>query len=159
MPSCARLHDLDATAAAERLPHAFHAVVPQLTADLEGVRFAAEEALKRLIAACLDGAAVAAAVNLASAGMGASAGPPSAAAGVVASIAGALDPRTQDAWPSALSGAAPSPIHFLNTLPSHAWSLPPPNLPGFENHIAVTLSEAIINSEAIKSVVMKIPVQ
>jgi hypothetical protein len=105
VPSCARLHDLDATAAAERLPHAFHAVVPQLTGDLEGVRFAAEEALKCLIAACLDDAAVAAAVNLAGAGMGASAGPPSAAAGVVASVAGALDPRTQDAWPSALSGA------------------------------------------------------
>ncbi len=70
------------------------------------MRRRAEEALNRLIAACLDDAAVAAAVNLAGAGMGASAGPPSAAAGVVASVAGALDPRTQDAWPSALSGGA-----------------------------------------------------
>ncbi|BDA46153.1 RRP12-like protein [Coccomyxa sp. Obi] len=101
-----RLHELDATAGTERLPHAFHAIVPQLTAALEGVRFAAEQALKRLVADCLDDAAVAAAVNLAGAGMGASAGPPSAAAAVVASVAGALDLRSQDAWPSALSVSA-----------------------------------------------------
>lgn len=104
VPYCIRLHELDATAGTERLPHACHAVVPQLAAALEGVRFAAEQALKRLIADCLDDAAVAAAVNLAGAGMGASAGPPSAAAAVVASVAGALDLRCQDAWPSALSG-------------------------------------------------------
>lgn len=69
------------------------------------MRFAAEQALKRLIEGCLDDAAVAGAVNLAAAGMGAAAGPPSAAAGVVAAIARALDPRTEDAWPIALSGA------------------------------------------------------
>lgn len=49
---------------------------------------------------------VAAAVTLGRMGAGAAAGPPSAPAGVVAAVAGALDARFQRAWPSALSGTA-----------------------------------------------------
>jgi hypothetical protein len=98
---------MDAILARERLPHAFHAIVPQLSADLEGVRFAAEQALKRLLQACLDDAAVSTAVTLARMEAGTVAGgPPSAAAAIVAAIAGGLDPRSQRAWPAALSGKA-----------------------------------------------------
>lgn len=60
-----RLHELDASAAAERLPAAAHALLPLLAADSEALRFEAARALGGLIGRCLDDGAVMRAVILA----------------------------------------------------------------------------------------------
>ncbi len=92
---------MDSKLARERLPTAFHSLVPLLSTESEGVRFAAEQALKRLLTVCFTDELVAAAATQLQAGH---AGPPPAAAVVVASLSGALGPSSLQAWPSALSG-------------------------------------------------------
>ena len=96
-----RLQEVDRGLAGERLPGAFHALVPLLQAESEGVRFATEQALKRLLAACFTPELVAAAATQLESGR---AGPPPAAAAVVASVCSALADSTPQAWPNALSG-------------------------------------------------------
>lgn len=96
-----RLHELDSRLAGERLPAAFHALVPLLHAESDGVRFASEQALRRLLTVCFTDELVAAsATHLASGRPGA----PPAAAAVVAAVCGALGSSTPQAWSSALSG-------------------------------------------------------
>ena len=80
-----RLQEVDRGLAGERLPGAFHALVPLLQAESEGVRFATEQALKRLLATCFTPELP-------------------AAAAVVASVCSALADSTPQAWPNALSG-------------------------------------------------------
>lgn len=63
--SCSRLHELEPSAAVERLPRAVRALLPSLAAPLEGVRLAAGQALGAIITHCLDDAAVMGAVSLA----------------------------------------------------------------------------------------------
>lgn len=100
-----RLHKLDTRLAGERLPAAFHALVPLLSVESEGARFAAEQALRRLLTVCFTPELVAAAATQAEAGRP---GPPPPAATVVATICGALGASSPQAWPSALSGERPS---------------------------------------------------
>ena len=92
---------MDSRLARERLPTAFHSLVPLLSAESEGVRFGAEQALKRLLTVCFTDKLVAAAATQLQAGR---AGPLPAAAAVVAAVSGALGPSAPQAWPSALSG-------------------------------------------------------
>lgn len=92
---------MDSRLARERLPTVFHSLVPLLSAESEGVRFAAEQALKRLLTVCFTNKLVAAAAMQLQAGH---AGPPPAAAAVVAAVSGALSPSAPQAWLSALSG-------------------------------------------------------
>ena len=100
-----RLHELDSRLAGERLPAAFHALVPLLHAESDGVRFASEQALRRLLTVCFTDELVAAsATHLASGRSGA----PPAAAAVVAAVCGALGSSIPQAWSSALSGECTS---------------------------------------------------
>ena len=85
-----------------RLPQAFHALLPQLAAEQEGVRFGTQQALKNLIHDCLDDAVINTAVSRGSLGAGAGAPPP--AQNVVAAVANMLTARYQDAWTNALPG-------------------------------------------------------
>ena len=88
---------------------AAHALAPLLGVEHEGVRLAAAEALSRVIAACLNSAAVAAAVahrdgsgqGLVRSRVHAAAAP---AASVVAAVAGVLGAQHRSAWPAALPG-------------------------------------------------------
>ena len=82
---------------AERLPAALHALVPQLAAPQEGVRFAASQALHALVASCLDPGAASA--SLMRPGRG-----PSPAQRSMAALEAALEPRYHDALPLALPG-------------------------------------------------------
>lgn len=105
----ARLHEMDAGAAAAVLRGAAHVLAPLLGAEHEGVRLAASGALSRVIAACLDDAAVAAAVaHRGSSDQGQGSGARAAAApaaSVVAAVAGVLGAQHRSAWPAALPGA------------------------------------------------------
>ncbi|KAL0054199.1 hypothetical protein WJX82_005285 [Trebouxia sp. C0006] len=96
-----RLHELDASACALRLPQAFHSLLPQLCAEQEGVRFGTQQALKNLIHDCLDEGMVNTAVSRGS--MGSSAMPP--AHNIVVAVANTLTVRYQDGWINALSVA------------------------------------------------------
>ncbi len=98
-----RLHELDASVCALRLPQAFHALLPQLCAEQEGVRFGTQQALKNLIHDCLDEGTVNTAVSRSS--MGSSAMPP--AHNIVVAVANTLTVRYQDGWINALSGVIP----------------------------------------------------
>ena len=102
-----RLHEADAAAAAALLPRAAHALAPLLGADHEGVRLAATDTLGRIIAACLDAAAVRAAASARAGrgqGQGARAGV-APAESLVAAVAGALGAQHRSAWTAALPGA------------------------------------------------------
>lgn len=87
--------------AGERLPAAFHALVPLLHAESDGVRFASEQALKRLLTVCFTDELVAASAMQNASGR--SSAPPAAAA-AVAAVCGVLGSSTPKAWSSALSG-------------------------------------------------------
>jgi ribosomal RNA-processing protein 12 len=95
-----RLAATDPAAATGRLPRAFHALVPQLAAEQETVRYAAGMCLKNVINDCVDEAAVAAA--LAGGGVGHAAPP---LLSVLAALEGSLGPSYQDAWEHCLPGA------------------------------------------------------
>lgn len=94
-----RLATADAALCAARLPRAVHALVPQLTAEQESVRYAAGACLKNLIAECVDEGMVAAAL----AG-GATKPPPLLS--VLAALEGSLGPHYQDSWDACLPGGA-----------------------------------------------------
>ena len=96
-----RLHELESRLAGERLPAAFHALVPLLHAESDGVRFASEQALRRLLLVCFtDELTEASVTHLASSRSGA----PPAVAAVMGAVCGALGSSTPQAWSSALSG-------------------------------------------------------
>lgn len=95
-----RLHELDASLCAQRLPEALHSLLPQLCAQQEGVRFGTQQALKNLIHECLDDAMIIFAVSQAS--MRSSSMPP--AQNAVLAVANMLTVRYQDGWVNALSG-------------------------------------------------------
>ncbi|DBA66455.1 TPA: hypothetical protein ACH3X2_002431 [Trebouxia sp. C0005] len=96
-----RLHELDASVCALRLPQAFHLLLPQLCAEQEGVRFGTQQALKNLIHDCVDESMVNTAVSRGS--MSSSAMPP--AQSIVVAVANTLTVRYQDGWINALSVA------------------------------------------------------
>ena len=110
-----RLHELDASACALRLPQAFHSLLPQLCAEQEGVRFGTQQALKNLIHDCLDEGMVNTAVSRGS--MGSSAVPP--AHNIVVAVANTLTVRYQDGWINALSGVIP--LHCMDTALRPNW--------------------------------------
>ena len=83
--------------AAARLPRAFHALMPLLGADTDGVRLAACAALQHLVAECVDATAVAAAL--------ASAGARAPLVGVLAAVESSLGARYQEAWGGSVQGA------------------------------------------------------
>lgn len=83
-----------------RLPQAFHALLPQLCAQQEGVRFGTQQALKNLINDCLDASMVNTAVSRGS--IHGAAMPP--AQNIVLAVANMLTVRHQDGWLNALSG-------------------------------------------------------
>lgn len=92
-----RLAAADAALCAARLPRAVHALVPQLAAEQESVRYAAGACLKNLIAECVDDDMVAAALA------GGAAKPPPLLS-VLAALEGSLGPHYQDAWDACLPG-------------------------------------------------------
>ena len=102
-----RLQEVDRGLAGERLPGAFHALAPLLQAESEGVRFAAEQALKRLLTTCFMPELVAAAALQLESGR---AGPRQSAAAVVATLCSALADSSVQAWPNALSGGHAGPL-------------------------------------------------
>lgn len=77
-------------------------LLPHLAAEQDGVRFGTQQALKNLIHDCLDDAMINTAVSRGS--MGADAGAPAPAQGIVAAVANMLSARSQDAWTNALPG-------------------------------------------------------
>lgn len=95
-----RLHELDASVCALRLPQAFHALLPQLCAEQEAVCFGTQQALKNLIHDCVDDSMVNTAASRGS--LGSAAMPP--AQNIVLAIANTLTVRCQDGWVNALSG-------------------------------------------------------
>lgn len=95
-----RLHELDASICAQRLPQALHSLLPQLCAQQEGVRFGTQQALKNLIHDCMDEAMINRAVSQTS--MRSAAMPP--AHNIVLAVANMLTVRYQDGWVNALSG-------------------------------------------------------
>ena len=97
-----RLHELDASICAQRLPQALHSLLPQLCAQQEGVRFGTQQALKNLIHECMDEAMINTAVSQAS--MRSAAMPP--AQNIVLAVANMLTVRYQDGWVNALSGGS-----------------------------------------------------
>ena len=102
MGAC-RLHELDVSVCASRLPQAFHLLLPHLAAQQDGVRFGTQQALKNLINDCLDEGMINTAVSRGS--MGAAAGAPAPAQSIVLAVANMLTARSQDAWTNALPGA------------------------------------------------------
>lgn len=117
-----RLHELDASACALRLPQAFHSLLPQLCAEQEGVRFGTQQALKNLIHDCLDEGMVNTAVSRGSMGsMGSSAMPP--AHNIVVAVANTLTVRYQDGWINALSGVIP--LHCMESAVRPVWQCLP----------------------------------
>ncbi len=99
-PCCVcRLHELDASVCALRLPQAFHSLLPQLCAEQEGVRFGTQQALKNLIHDCMDEGMVTA---VSRGSMGSTAMPP--AQNIVLAVANTLTVHYQDGWINALSG-------------------------------------------------------
>ena len=99
LPLC-RLYDMDPTLAAARLPAAFHALVPQLVAEQEGVRFGTQQALKNLVHDCLSSDMVSTAVSQGTLRGGWVA----PAHSIVAAVASSLGARGQDGWTHALPG-------------------------------------------------------
>ncbi|GLC60588.1 hypothetical protein PLESTB_001631100 [Pleodorina starrii] len=94
-----RLAEADPAACAARLPRAVHALVPQLAAEQDGVRYGTFEALRGLISDCLTKEVIAAAKL--PRGSGAASGP-TPLASLVSAVAAALSARYQDAWGMAL---------------------------------------------------------
>ncbi|PRW60392.1 ARM repeat superfamily [Chlorella sorokiniana] len=90
-----RLAAADAALCAARLPRAVHALVTQLAAEQESVRYAAGACLKNLIAECVDDGMVEAALA------GGTAKPPPLLS-VLAALEGSLGPHYQDAWDACL---------------------------------------------------------
>ncbi|KAL3148459.1 hypothetical protein ABBQ38_013906 [Trebouxia sp. C0009 RCD-2024] len=105
-----RLHELDPSICAQRLPQALHSLLPQLCAQQEGVRFGTQQALKNLIHDCMDEAMINTAVSQAS--MHSASMPP--AHNIVLAVANMLTVRYQDGWVGALSVAG----ELLETLGS-----------------------------------------
>ena len=99
LPLC-RLHEMNPTLAAARLPAAFHALVPQLVAEQEGVRFGTQQALKNLVHDCLSSHMVSTAVSQGTLRGGGVA----PAQSIVAAVASSLGARGQDGWTHALPG-------------------------------------------------------
>ena len=97
---CCRLHLEDPALCGLRLPQAFHALVPQLLAPQDGVRFGTQQALKNLINDCIDSDMMQAAVSRAAV----SGGAPAPLQSIVAAVAGSLGARYQDAWTHSLPG-------------------------------------------------------
>lgn len=97
-----RLHELDPSMCAQRLPQALHSLLPQLCAQQEGVRFGSQQALKNLIHDCMDQAMINTAVSQAS--MHSATMPP--AQNIVLAVANMLTVRYQDGWVGALAGGA-----------------------------------------------------
>eukprot|EP00873_Tetraselmis_striata_P019446 jgi/Tetstr1/439710/TSEL_028129.t1 len=89
-----RLHSAEHKSLGSLLPRVAHALVQQLGAEQDGVRFGAAEELQRVLQSCLD-------EKLLAAKPGAN-GKPTAAQGVVSAVASALSPQYADAWPAAL---------------------------------------------------------
>ena len=108
-----RLQEVDRGLAGERLPGAFHALVPLLQAESEGVRFAAEQALKRLLTTCFTPELVASAALQLQSGR---VGPPPAAAALVATVCSALADGSVQAWPNALPGEHACPLRLCYML-------------------------------------------
>jgi hypothetical protein len=108
--SC-RLHQLDPSLCGTRLPHAFHALMPQLLAGQEGVRFGTQQALKNLVNDCIDDDMIQTAVSRTTVGSSA----PAPLQSIVAAIASTLGPRYQDAWAHALPGTALSHVQLRNS--------------------------------------------
>ncbi|EFJ51860.1 hypothetical protein VOLCADRAFT_87463 [Volvox carteri f. nagariensis] len=96
-----KLAEADPAACAARLPRAVHALVPQLVAEQDGVRYGTFEALRGLISDCLNPQVVAAAKMPRGVGSGA-AGGPTPLSSLVLAVAAALSARYQDAWGMAL---------------------------------------------------------
>lgn len=94
-----RLREVDAKACAARLPKAVHALVPQLAAEQDGVRFATSETLRNLLTSCISDGMLSEA--LASRG-----GKPTPLESIISAVVGALGPRYQDGWALALPVAA-----------------------------------------------------
>ena len=113
-----RLHELDASVCALRLPQAFHLLLPHLAAEQDGVRFGTQQALKNLINDCLDEGMINTGVSRGS--MGAAAGAPTPAQGIVSAVANMLTARSQDAWTNALPGAHAS-VFSTSHETSSAW--------------------------------------
>ncbi|GIL82209.1 hypothetical protein Vretifemale_11129 [Volvox reticuliferus] len=105
----AKLAEADPAACAARLPRTVHALVPQLAAEQDGVRYSTFEALRAIITDCLTPDVIAAAkvTRGSAAGAGAAGSGPTALASLVAAVASALSAQYQDAWGMALpvSGA------------------------------------------------------
>ena len=91
---------MDPSLAAARLPAAFHALVPQLVAEQEGVRFGTQQALKNLVHDCLNSDMVSTAVSQGTLRGGGVA----PAQSIVAAVASSLGARGQDGWTHALPG-------------------------------------------------------
>ncbi|GFR52360.1 hypothetical protein Agub_g14918 [Astrephomene gubernaculifera] len=95
-----RLAEVDPAACAARLPRAVHALVPQLAAEQDGVRYGTSQALRTLITDCLTADTVAAARRARPTGPSSSG--PTPLASLVAAVASTLSARYQDAWGMAL---------------------------------------------------------
>ncbi|GIL64267.1 hypothetical protein Vafri_18268 [Volvox africanus] len=102
----AKLAEVDPAACAARLPRTVHALVPQLAAEQDGVRYGTFEVLRAIITDCLTPDVINAAKVTRGSAVGAGAGP-TALASLVAAVASALSAQYQDAWGMALpvSGA------------------------------------------------------
>ncbi|GLI63541.1 hypothetical protein VaNZ11_006530 [Volvox africanus] len=102
----AKLAEVDPAACAARLPRTVHALVPQLAAEQDGVRYGTFEVLRAIITDCLTPDVINAARMTRGSAVGAGAGP-TALASLVAAVASALSAQYQDAWGMALpvSGA------------------------------------------------------
>ena len=94
---CIRLAGADPRLCAQRLPRAFHTLVPQLAAEQENVRYAAGACLKNIIDQCVDDDMMAAALA------GSRKQPPPLLS-MLAALEGSLGAQYQDAWDSSLPG-------------------------------------------------------
>lgn len=83
------------------LPRVFHALVPHMTAEQDGVRFGTSQALRNLIVDCMDDKMIA--KGIAGSAHGSKSAP--AVLSVIAAVTGTLGARYEEVWPLSLAVA------------------------------------------------------